>query len=75
MPLLVGQEEDARSVQAKLTLRSRSVALYIKGFLLRGVVSLIPMSFPYLMLLLKLFGLSEENLTFKVLKLNSRLLR
>lgn len=44
------------------------------GFLLRGVVSLILTPF-ILMLLLKLFGLSEENLTLEVRKLHSRLLR
>lgn len=37
--------------------------------------SLIDTDALYLMLLLKLFGLSEENLTLEVRKLNSRLLR
>lgn len=56
----MGPEEDARSVQAQLALRSRSLDLYVIVFLLRGVVSLILMSI-YLMHLLELFGLNEEN--------------
>lgn len=45
VPLLGGLEEDARSVQAKLALRSQYVGLYFTVFLLRGVVSLILTSF------------------------------
>lgn len=64
MSLLVGQEEDARSV-----CRPVCHGLSPKGRSLIDTVVL------YLVPLLELFGLSEENLTFEVRRLNSRLLR